>query len=638
MFVSFRRTLRILFALARGRSIVSEDWLYASLCETRWVDPSPHILPRFRCDADVDANAALGAFRGKTFCILHSSRPSPQVLSALVNAAGGATSDELLQHPVHDSPKGRVCCVVGDSEDLRLWLRLQAADAADGAPRVSLLKELMAHGVQVVTCKFVFNCLEERSWRYALKKAGESLSAIDVATIEDAVRAELAASRRRPKTAARQGRVDRAAPSIVAASLVAATVSRHHAPAVQADEEADEEVALGAALLDKLHDAAALTAAHFVDESQHDAAVASDADDDDGGALGGDTWDADVTPGRAASPDARTSPTKSGAVASSDLAPRASASPFTIGSCQPRGRRSMTSLTASQSDSLHGAAVKHALSKRQSLSAFPAAASLTQSRSQDASLGGVKRVHRDGDDYDTAPPAKRRGRPLSTSDDATMVTGASEDEHSDSDFSSISPRDGHQLDSCAASFAFTQTSGAAASQPVQPQPPRQLQRSPSPPLEEPTVQESSLLRYVIGWFSSKTTPVRSPSTATRGVAPALPNTQTAVDALSALSAAKPDATLMSSGEPAERTLVPEDDPGDDDSGDFAVRRSNVRPRRTLLADEGDDAVEDDEGSTDDYEALVRSPTCRQSPDRRLSTVRAAERQRTAASRLKKKLF
>eukprot|EP01033_Poteriospumella_lacustris_P013999 gene13999-10002_t len=590
------RTLRILFALARGRSVVSEDWLYASLCETRWVDPAPHVLPRFRCDADVDANAALGAFRGKTFCVLHSSRPAPQVLRALVAAAGGATSDELLQHPAHDTPKGRVCCVVGDSEDLRLWLRRQAADATDGASRVSLLKELMAHGVQVVTCKFVFNCLEERCWRYALKKAGESLSPVDVANIEDAVRAELAASRRRSdKAAARKGRGDRAASSSAPAAGAAPVPAFLCHPAAGADDEADAEVALGAALLDKLHDAAALTAADFVDESQHDAAAASDvahaADLDDGGAAGGDAA-MGPTPTPSPPPGAHASPTTSDAPAPGDSAAGASASP-------------------SASDSLHGAAVKHALSKRQSLSAFPAAAALTLS-------GAAKRLRRDGDADadDAAPPKKRRGRPPSASDDATMVTGASDDERSDSDFSSISPRDGHLLDSCAASFAFTQTSVAAASQPPPPRPPPQLQlqlqRSPSPPPREATAQESSLLQFVIGWFSSKTTPVRSPATAAKGAAPALPNTQTAVDALAALSGAKPDATLVSSGGPAERTA--------------------------LLADEGDDAVEDDDGGADDYDALVRSPGRGLSPEPRRSTVRAAERTRPAASRLKKRLF
>jgi hypothetical protein len=633
--VTCRRTLRILFALARGRSVVSEDWLYASLCETRWVDPAPHVLPRFRCDADVDANAALGAFRGKTFCVLHSSRPAPQVLRALVAAAGGATSDELLQHPAHDTPKGRVCCVVGDSEDLRLWLRRQAADATDGASRVSLLKELMAHGVQVVTCKFVFNCLEERCWRYALKKAGESLSPVDVANIEDAVRAELAASRRRSdKAAARKGRGDRAASSSAPAAGAAPVPAFLCHPAAGADDEADAEVALGAALLDKLHDAAALTAADFVDESQHDAAAASDvahaADLDDGGAAGGDAA-MGPTPTPSPPPGAHASPTTSDAPAPGDSAAGASASPSAVGGSQPRGRRSMTSLTASQSDSLHGAAVKHALSKRQSLSAFPAAAALTLS-------GAAKRLRRDADADDAAPPKKRRGRPPSASDDATMVTGASDDERSDSDFSSISPRDGHLLDSCAASFAFTQTSVAAASQPPPPRPPPQLQlqRSPSPPPREATAQESSLLQFVIGWFSSKTTPVRSPATAAKGAAPALPNTQTAVDALAALSGAKPDATLVSSGGPAERTLVPDDD--NDDSGVFVVRRSSVRPRSALLADEGDNAVEDDDGGADDYDALVRSPGRGLSPEPRRSTVRAAERTRPAASRLKKRLF
>lgn len=221
-----------------------------------------------------------------------------------------------------------------------------------------------------------------------------------------------------------------------------------------------------------------------------------------------------------------------------------------------------------------------------------------------------------------------------------MVTGASDDERSDSDFSSISPRDGHLLDSCAASFAFTQTSVAAASQPPPPRPPPQLQRSPSPPPREATAHESSLLQFVIGWFSSKTTPVRSPATAAKGAAPALPNTQTAVDALAALSGAKPepDATLVSSGGPAERTLVPDDDRSDDDSDDFVVRRASVRPRSALLADEGDDAVEDDDGGADDYDALVRSPGRGLSPEPRRSTVRAAERTRPAASRLKKRLF
>lgn len=43
-----RRSLRVLFALARGVPIVTEEWFYSCLSAQSWVPSTPHLLEKYK--------------------------------------------------------------------------------------------------------------------------------------------------------------------------------------------------------------------------------------------------------------------------------------------------------------------------------------------------------------------------------------------------------------------------------------------------------------------------------------------------------------------------------------------------------------------------------------------------------------
>lgn len=85
-----RRSLRVLFAMVRGLWILTEEWIYDSLCKGSWSDPAPYRHPRFgRHAADGEP---CKIFAGKSFLICHSADPSPALMRELIDLAGGEVS------------------------------------------------------------------------------------------------------------------------------------------------------------------------------------------------------------------------------------------------------------------------------------------------------------------------------------------------------------------------------------------------------------------------------------------------------------------------------------------------------------------------------------------------------------------
>lgn len=82
-----RRTLRTLFALARGQCILTEQWVHESVRRGAWADVGPFLHPRF--PQQLEAGATAGVFRGRKICVLDSVNPPTEVLIDLVRAAGG---------------------------------------------------------------------------------------------------------------------------------------------------------------------------------------------------------------------------------------------------------------------------------------------------------------------------------------------------------------------------------------------------------------------------------------------------------------------------------------------------------------------------------------------------------------------
>ena len=82
-----RRTLRVLFAIARGLWIVTEEWVYASLCSAAWADLTSHRHPRYQPHST--DGRPLTIFAGKSFVIGRSLDPPCQLLKELIQVAGG---------------------------------------------------------------------------------------------------------------------------------------------------------------------------------------------------------------------------------------------------------------------------------------------------------------------------------------------------------------------------------------------------------------------------------------------------------------------------------------------------------------------------------------------------------------------
>jgi hypothetical protein len=84
----YSRTLRTLFALARGLCIVTEEWVHQSMRQEAWADVGAYLHPRYRSGASLGGSRG-DLFRGKTICVLDSANPPTEVLIDLIKAAGG---------------------------------------------------------------------------------------------------------------------------------------------------------------------------------------------------------------------------------------------------------------------------------------------------------------------------------------------------------------------------------------------------------------------------------------------------------------------------------------------------------------------------------------------------------------------
>lgn len=84
----YRRTLRIVYALAAGIPIVTEDWVFASLTASTWVDVQPFLHPRFAPASKGPLSEGLKAVR---VWVGPSSDPSPDHVQALLEAFAATT-------------------------------------------------------------------------------------------------------------------------------------------------------------------------------------------------------------------------------------------------------------------------------------------------------------------------------------------------------------------------------------------------------------------------------------------------------------------------------------------------------------------------------------------------------------------
>lgn len=84
-----RRTIKVLFAIARGAWIVSEDWVFSSLEQERWLREENYELTMFANKYAREHPECRQIFKGMKVHVGSNVDPSREVLQSLVQVAGG---------------------------------------------------------------------------------------------------------------------------------------------------------------------------------------------------------------------------------------------------------------------------------------------------------------------------------------------------------------------------------------------------------------------------------------------------------------------------------------------------------------------------------------------------------------------
>ena len=87
-----KRTIKVLFAIARGAWIVSEDWAFSSLEQERWLPEEDFELTMFANKYAREHPESRQKFKGMKFFVGSNVEPSREVLQSLIQVAGGEVS------------------------------------------------------------------------------------------------------------------------------------------------------------------------------------------------------------------------------------------------------------------------------------------------------------------------------------------------------------------------------------------------------------------------------------------------------------------------------------------------------------------------------------------------------------------
>lgn len=93
-----KRTIKVLFAIARGAWIVPERWVFSSLEKERWLPEEPFEMSVFaNKHARVHAESRQ-IFRGLKFFVGSNVEPSREVMQSLIQCAGGEVRAAVHVH------------------------------------------------------------------------------------------------------------------------------------------------------------------------------------------------------------------------------------------------------------------------------------------------------------------------------------------------------------------------------------------------------------------------------------------------------------------------------------------------------------------------------------------------------------
>ncbi|KAG3089026.1 hypothetical protein PI125_g18145 [Phytophthora idaei] len=124
-----RRTIKVLFAIARGAWIVTEDWAFSSLEQERWLPEEDFELTLFANKYSREHPESRQIFKGIKFFVGSNVEPSREVLQSLIQVAGGEICNQISVVDI---------CICGDA---------------------SLFRRAQRTGIRVVTSKWIFDSI-----------------------------------------------------------------------------------------------------------------------------------------------------------------------------------------------------------------------------------------------------------------------------------------------------------------------------------------------------------------------------------------------------------------------------------------------------------------------------------------------
>jgi hypothetical protein len=80
------------FALAKGLPIVTEEWVYASLCSEKWEKLAHYFHPKYVPNMPMNRNKLLEKER---LLIVKCSSPKSSVISSLISLCGGTIVSDI---------------------------------------------------------------------------------------------------------------------------------------------------------------------------------------------------------------------------------------------------------------------------------------------------------------------------------------------------------------------------------------------------------------------------------------------------------------------------------------------------------------------------------------------------------------
>lgn len=150
---STKRSLSILLALSAGCPIVTDEWVYASVCSAHWLAPELHLLPRYsrsRSGVQQQYYSPPRLLEGMCFYVASSAVPDKETLCRLVTEAG---AEVCLDAP----PNQAFNIIFGTLED---------AKEAAGSGRLDAVVSKMLKGSstgKIFTLKWLSDSLEQGS-------------------------------------------------------------------------------------------------------------------------------------------------------------------------------------------------------------------------------------------------------------------------------------------------------------------------------------------------------------------------------------------------------------------------------------------------------------------------------------------